>query len=333
MRSAAATSPRRCGGGSSCCRSAGRRACCRCSSPCPGCRRGRRWCCSGRCASSVSSTWCRCRSDRPGSVRIMTEWIARPQSAAPPAAAANQIAERVVADLAARGSILVAYSGGVDSALVAALAYRAVGPLALAVTAAAEIGIRHQVITYSELDDPEFVANPAHRCYVCQGMRMDAMRREAARRGLAVVCDGTNASDPGADRPGLRAVRERGIYSPLLAHGIDKPTARAMARALGLSAWDRPANACLSSRIPHGQVVTLGKLRRIEAAEALLAGAEFRVVRVRDDGGAARVEVAAGEVERLAVLWPGLAPRLRQLGFASATFDPRGYRRGGADLP
>jgi uncharacterized protein len=271
------------------------------------------------------------------------------------AAAANgeqdpaEQAARVVADLAARGSVLVAYSGGVDSALVAALAVRAVGERALAVTAAAEtlagaeldharrlaaeIGIRHEVITYSELDDPEFVANPAHRCYVCQGMRMDAMRREAARRGLAVVCDGTNASDPGPDRPGLRAVRERGIYSPLLAHGVDKPAARAMARWLGLSAWDRPANACLSSRIPHGQVVTLGKLRRIEAAEGLLAGAGFQVVRVRDDQGAARVEVAAAEVERLAALWEGLAPRLRQLGFERAAFDPRGYRRGGADRP
>jgi len=258
-------------------------------------------------------------------------------------------AAAVVADLAARGSVLVAYSGGVDSALVAALAVRAVGERALAVTAAAEtlagaeldharrlaaeIGIRHQVITYSELDDPEFVANPAHRCYVCQGMRMDAMRREALRRGLAVVCDGTNASDPGPDRPGLRAVRERGVYSPLLAHGIDKPAARAMARWLGLSAWDRPANACLSSRIPHGQVVTLGKLRRIEAAEALLAGAGFQVVRVRDDEGRARVEVAAGEVERLAARWQDLAPRLRALGFEHAAFDPGGYRRGGADRP
>jgi uncharacterized protein len=255
----------------------------------------------------------------------------------------------ILADLAARGSVLVAYSGGIDSALVAALAVRAVGDRALALTAAAEtlagaeldharrlaaeIGIRHEVITYSELDDPEFVANPAHRCYVCQGMRMDAMLGEAERRGLAVVCDGTNASDPGPDRPGLRAIRERGVYSPLLAHGIDKAAAREMARALGLSAWDRPANACLSSRIPHGQLVTLGKLRRIEAAEELLAAHGFRVVRVRDDRGQARVEVGAGEVERLAVLWDAVEPRVRALGFASAAFDPRGYRRGGADAP
>ena len=105
-----------------------------------------------------------------------------------------------------------------------------------------------------------------------------------------------------------------------------------MARWLGLSAWDRPANACLSSRIPHGQLVTLGKLRRIEAAEALLAGAGFQIVRVRDDQGGARVEVAAGEVERLAARWPDLAPRLRALGFERAALDPRGYRRGGADL-
>jgi uncharacterized protein len=256
---------------------------------------------------------------------------------------------RVVEDLVARGSVLVAYSGGVDSALVAALAVRALGDRALALTAAAEtlagaeldharrlaaeIGIRHEVITYSELDDPEFVANPDHRCYVCQGMRMDAMLREAGRRGLAVVCDGTNASDPGPDRPGLRAIRERGVYSPLLAHGIGKAEARAMAALLGLSVWDRPANACLSSRIPHGQVVTLGKLRRIEAAEELLAAEGFRVVRVRDDQGRGRVEVGAAEVERLAGLWDGLAPRLRALGFESAAFDPRGYRRGGADLP
>lgn len=256
--------------------------------------------------------------------------------------------DAIVSDLAGRGSVLVAYSGGVDSAVVAALAQRAVGERALAVTAAAEtlagaeldyarkiaaeIGIRHEVTTYSELDDPEFVANPSHRCYVCQGMRMDTMVWLAEQRGFAVVCDGTNASDPGPDRPGLRAVQERGVYSPLLAHGVDKPTTRQIALAFGLSVWDRPANACLSSRIPHGQVVTLGKLRLIESAEEILAGHDFRVVRVRHDQGAARVEVGPDEVSRLAGLWDEIEPRLRALGFQQVSFDPRGYRRGGADL-
>ncbi|MFY9822125.1 MAG: ATP-dependent sacrificial sulfur transferase LarE [Thermoanaerobaculia bacterium] len=257
--------------------------------------------------------------------------------------------EALLSDLAGRGSLLVAYSGGVDSAVVAALAWRAVGARALAVTAAAEtlagaeldharrlaaeIGIRHEVVTYSELDDPEFVTNPSHRCYVCQGMRMGTMVRLAAERGYAVVCDGTNASDPGPDRPGLRAVKESGVYSPLLAHGVDKAATREIARDLGLSAWDRPANACLSSRIPHGQLVTLGKLRRIESAEEILAGAGFRVVRVRHDLGAARVEVGPDEVARLAATWGEVEPRLLALGFDRVAFDPRGYRRGGADLP
>lgn len=278
-------------------------------------------------------------------VRVNERAGHRPETLA--TAAPPGLADRIVADLAARGSVLVAYSGGVDSAVVAALAFRAVGERALAVTAAAEtmagaeldharrlaaeIGIRHRVVTYSELDEPEFVANPRHRCYVCQGMRMDSMWRVAAEEGFAVVCDGTNASDPGPDRPGLRAVEERGVYSPLLAHGVDKAATRAIARELALSAWDRPANACLSSRIPHGQVVTLGKLRRVEAAEELLAGHGFRVVRVRHDDGAARVEVGAGEVARLAALWPELQPRILALGFQRVAFDRQGYRSGGAN--
>ncbi len=260
---------------------------------------------------------------------------------------ALRLRREIEQDLAAGGPVLVAFSGGVDSAVVAALAARALGGRALAVTAAAEtlagaeldqaralateIGIAHEVVTYSELDDPEYVANPAWRCYVCQGMRMRTMVRLARERGISRVCDGTNASDPGPARPGLRAVREQGVESPLLAHGVTKELVREIARGLGLSAWDRPANACLSSRIPHGQPVTLAKLRRVERAESLLLARGFRLVRVRHDEAGARVEVGSDEVGRLEEVWPEVLPDILALGFCGATLDPAGYRSGGAD--
>lgn len=261
----------------------------------------------------------------------------------------SQRIDRLERAIARRGPVLVAFSGGVDSAVVAALAQRALGAGALAVTAAAEtlagreldharrlareIGIRHEIVTYEELASPDFVRNPSFRCYVCQGLRMDTMIELARRRGAKTVCDGTNASDPGPNRPGLRAVQERAVWSPLLEHGVDKAGTREIARALGLSVWDRPANACLSSRIPHGQPVTWDKLRTIEAAEDLLHDRGFALVRVRHDQGRARVEVGGDDLPRLADLWPQIEPDLLALGFREAMLDPRGYRSGGADLP
>ncbi|HUP23970.1 MAG TPA: ATP-dependent sacrificial sulfur transferase LarE [Thermoanaerobaculia bacterium] len=265
----------------------------------------------------------------------------------------GRLAAEIEGGLSDFGSALVAFSGGVDSGLVAALARRALGDRVLAVTAAAEtlagreldharalareIGIEHHIVTYSELEDPEFTRNPKHRCYVCQGLRMSTMRGLADERGLAVVCDGTNASDlDGAatgDRPGLRAIREQGIRSPLAEHGLDKAATRSLARRLGLSVWDRPANACLSSRIPHGELVTLGKLRRIEAAEEILLQLGFQLVRVRSELGAARVEVGPDEIDRLRRQWRAVEPRLLALDFERAVLDERGYRSGGANRP
>lgn len=243
----------------------------------------------------------------------------------------------------------MAFSGGVDSALVAALAFEALGERALAVTAvtetlagrdvsaaarlAREIGIRHETVRYSELEEVEFRSNPRHRCYVCQGLRAGALVHLGEQLGFEVVCDGTNASDPGPDRPGLLAMRERGVYSPLLAHGLDKASTRALAGQIGLSVWDKPANACLSSRVPHGQVITLSKLRRIEAAEDVLLDEGFRVVRVRHEQQTARVEVGVDEVARLRAAWWTLQPRIEACGFEDVVLDPRGYRSGGADQP
>ena len=258
-----------------------------------------------------------------------------------------EVIDGIVRDLAGRGSVLVAFSGGVDSSLVAALAHRASGDRAVAVTAvaesfatrerreaeqtAAEIGIEHRLVSYAELAEPGYAENAPNRCYLCQRLRMGTMVALAERQGFDLVCDGTNASDPGPDRPGLAAVREAGVYSPLLAHGLDKATTRALARTLGLSAWDRPANSCLSSRIPWGQVITNAKLRRVESAEEMLVAAGFTRVRVRHDGDGARVEVGADEVERLRREWPRHEERLLALGFRVAELDPTGYRPGGAN--
>jgi len=265
----------------------------------------------------------------------------------PDATTPDARAAAVRESLADCDGVLVAFSGGVDSSVVAALAHDALGDDAVACTAksetlpaaelddarrvAAEIGIRHEIVEFSELDDPEFIENGEDRCYHCRTMRLGRMYEAAHELGIETVCDGTNASDPGeGHRPGLRAVAELDVRSPLLEAGIEKDEVRAIADGYGLTVADKPSMACLSSRIPTGLEVTDERLSRIEAAERVLREWGFSQFRVRDHDGLARIEIDPEELEAALNHDFVVAARehLSELGFDHVTLDLHGYRTG-----
>lgn len=244
-------------------------------------------------------------------------------------------------------NVVVALSGGVDSAVVALAAKRAVGAGAVAITAdyktlaeeelatarqvAKEIGIAHRVIEYDELENSEFVKNDGMRCYHCRTELGQHLAEEAKKAGIALIVDGTNVDDLTDYRPGIRALRENGVRSPMVELGINKLEIREIAEQFGLSIYDKPSNACLASRIPTGTEVTYEKLKRIESAEIIVKTIfGVRQVRVRDHGDVARVEVAKDElarmfdVEKLALL----DGKLKEVGFRFVSIDAAGYKTG-----
>ncbi len=244
------------------------------------------------------------------------------------------------------GSAIIAFSGGVDSAYLATVAAGVLGDRSLAVTGESpsypdfqrqdalaiieKFSLRHEFINTEEINDENYLANPVNRCYFCKHELFSKLEMLASERGYAFVCDGNNADDTEDYRPGRKAAGELDVRSPLIEAGLTKSEIRKLALAAGVPVWDRPASACLSSRIPYGMPVTIEKLSVIERGEARLRGLGFSLMRVRHHGDIVRIEIAPEEMPR--ALNPEMAriilTEFKQLGFKFVTLDLEGYRTG-----
>ncbi|MDK2973452.1 MAG: pyridinium-3,5-biscarboxylic acid mononucleotide sulfurtransferase [Candidatus Sumerlaeota bacterium] len=258
---------------------------------------------------------------------------------------AATLASQLEEHLAAFGSVLVAYSGGVDSTVVlraatAALGERALGVLAdtesntdediaLARRIAEEHSMRLEIVEYSELAIENYADNPVNRCFFCKDALYGRLAEMAARHGIETICDGSNADDGGDYRPGLKAVANRRVRSPLREIGITKAAVRALAHHYGLPNHDKPSSPCLSSRIPYGQRVTRGKLDQVGAAEQFLRGLGLREFRCRHHGDIARLELMPGDFPLALERRDEIVDALRALGFQWVALDLAGFRSGG----